>query len=336
MAYPDAQVYCFTLLPRVNSSNQPTLFNEDICQLAEKFGAHTVDLYNCGIQSESTAFYKMMGDNLHPDNPGMDAITNAFVSELLKNSDLTTYDVSFALEGTVAMEGTSRTVVSGDSFETVLTPLDASLPLEVTVTMGGMDITNSCWANSMVSIPSVTADVVITAKPGQREPLNFRWETQADILVSVTSSGNTANSLTMTHGSITDGVFAKTRFTMSQGISLRHDLPWCVEWKSSGTWTDTTDGALLFAEANTSATADACYFYRRHKNDFFAFGSYTGGKYHNYGVKLSGTGIDTTAEHVFRLENRIASDGSNMIWLKVDGEDVGPLNHHYIGGTDQK
>jgi hypothetical protein len=140
----------------------------------------------------------------------------------------------------------------------------------------------------------------------------------------------------MTHGTITDGTFSKTRFTMSQGISLRHDLPWAVEWKSSGTWTDTTDGALLFAEANTSATADACYFYRRHKNDFFALGSYTGGKYHNYGVKLSGTGIDTTAEHVFRLENRIASDGSNMIWLKVDGEDVGPLNHHYIGGTDQK
>ena len=123
------------------------------------------------------------------------------------------------------------------------------MPLEVTVTMGGVDITDSCWADAMVTIPAVTGDVVITAKPGQREPLSFRWETQADMLVSVTSGGNTANNLTMTHGTITDGVFAKTRFTMSQGIHLRHDLPWRVEWKSAGTWTDTTDGALLFAEA---------------------------------------------------------------------------------------
>ena len=336
VAYPDAQVYCFTLLPRVNSSNQPTAFNEDICQLAEKFGVHTVDLHDCGILSESEAFYMHMGDSLHPDNPGMDAITNAFVSAVLKNSDLHTHDVSFSLEDTVAMEGTTRTVISGEGFETVLAPLDASLPLEITVTMGGVDITETCLAGNTVTIPAVTGEVTITAKPGQREPMNFRWEMKDDAFVSVTADGNTENDLTMTHGTITDGVFAKTRFTMSQGIRLGHDLPWVVEWKSSGTWTDTTDGALLFSEAASSSTADACYFYRRHNNDFFAFGSCTGGKYHNYGVKFAGTGIDTTAEHVFRLENRISSDGSNMIYLLVDDVEVGPLNHHWIGGTDQK
>ena len=336
VAYPDAQVYCFTLLPRVNSSNQPTAFNEDICQLAEKFGVQTVDLHDCGILSESEAFYMHMGDSLHPDDPGMDAITNAFVSAVLKNSDLHTHDVSFSLEDTVAMEGTTRTVISGEGFETVLAPLDASLPLEITVTMGGVDITETCLAGNTVTIPAVTGEVTITAKPGQREPMNFRWEMKDDAFVSVTADGNTENDLTMTHGTITDGVFAKARFTMSQGIRLGHDLPWVVEWKSSGTWTDTTDGALLFSEAASSSTADACYFYRRHNNDFFAFGSCTGGKYHNYGVKFAGTGIDTTAEHVFRLENRISSDGSNMIYLLVDGVEVGPMNHHYIGGTDQK
>ena len=335
-AYPDAEVYCFTLLPRVNSGSQPAAFNEDLCQLAEHFGVYTVDLYDCGIRSDSEAFYMLMGDNLHPDDPGMDAITNAFVSAVLKNGEERTCDISFTLEDTVAMEGTTRTVVSGDGFETQLAPLDASLPLEITVTMGGADITERCRSGNTVKIPSVTADVVITAKPGQREPANFRWELKDNALVSVTAGGNAENNLTMTHGTITDGTFSKTRFTMSQGISLRHDLPWCVEWKSSGTWTDTTDGALLFSEASTSSTADAYYFYRRHNNDFFAFGSNTGGKYHNYGVKFAGTGIDTTAEHVFRLENRIASDGSNMIYLLVDDGEVGPLNHHWIGGTDQK
>jgi len=335
-AYPDSEVYCFTLLPRVNSTNQPTAFNEDICQLAEYFGVYTVDLYDCGIRSDSGAFYMLMGDSLHPDDPGMDAITNAFVSAVLKNSGVITCDISFALEDVLAMEGTTRTVTAGSAFETNLSPLDASLPLEITVTMGGVDITESCRNGSTIKIPSVTADVVITAKPGQREPVNFRWETKDDVFVSVTTDNNLENPLTMTHGTITDGTFSKTRFAMSQGIRLRHDLPWCVEWKSSGTWTDTTDGALLFSQANTSSTADACYFYRRHNNDFFAFGTCTGGRYHNYGVKFAGTGIDTTAEHVFRLKNRIASDGSNMVYLYVDDVEVGPLNHHWIGGTDQK
>lgn len=334
--YPDAQVYCFTLLPRVNSGSQPTDFNADICQLAEYFGVNTVDLYDCGVHSESEAFYMLMGDSLHPDDPGMDAISNAFCAAVLKTNGVNTCDISFLLEDVVVMEGTTRTVVTGDVFETKLVPLDASLPLEITVAMGGVDITASCLSGNKVVIPAVTADVIITAKPGQRETKSFRWENKGNALVSVGSDGNTMNDLTMTHGTIVDGVFTKTRFTMNQGIRLRHDLPWCVEWKSSGTWTDTTDGALLFAESNISANPDAYYFYRRHNNDFFAFGVCTDGRYHNYGVKFAGTGIDTTAEHVFCLENRIAEDGSNMVYLLVDGVEVGPMNHHFIGGTDQK
>ena len=334
-AYPAAKVYCFTLLPRVNSTAQPTAFNEDICQLAEKFGVATVDLYHCGILPDTASFYKLMGDNLHPDNPGMTAIANAFVSAVLQNTTLSTHTVSFSLEDAVSLDGTSRTVVSGKGFETTLAALDASLPLEISVTMGGVDISESCRKGNTVTIPAVTGDVIISAKPGQRGPMNFRWETQNDVFTSVTSQGNEKNPITMTHGSITDGVFSKTRFTLEKAIRLQHDLPWCVEWKSTGTWTDTTDGALLFAEADTSTKADAYYFYRRHNNDFFAFGSCIGGRYHNYGVSFSGTGIDTRLEHTYRLENRISDDGSNMIWLQVDGQDVGPMNQYFIGGTNQ-
>ena len=123
---------------------------------------------------------------------------------------------------------------------------------------------------------------------------------------------------------------------MNQCVSLRHDLPWRLEWKSSGTWTDTTDGALLFSQYNSSSTANGCYLYRRSNNDFFALGTYSGGKYHNYGVSFANSGIDTTQEHIFRLENRISDDGSNMVYLFVDDAQVGPLNHYWVGGTDQK
>ena len=250
-AYPKAEVYCMTMLPRYNSSSQPTVFNEDIAQLAEKYGAFMVDLSNCGIFSDTTRFNLFMGDTLHPNNAGMDAMTNAFVSAVLKNSAMaagqTTYDVDFELDNVVAMEGTTRTVISGEAFETKLTSLVPSLNLDVSVLMNGEDITADCYTDGIVRIPAVSGDVVITASHTERDPLNFRWDFNDDknALISSTSNGNTENALTMTSGSITDGKFSKVKYTMSQAVTLKHDRPWIIEWRSEGTWTDTTDGALL-------------------------------------------------------------------------------------------
>ena len=332
--YPEAQVYCFTLLPRVNSTSQPTAVNEDIKQLANHFGAITVDLHNCGIQPDSTH----MGDNLHPNSAGMDAMTNAFVSAVLKNSGEMTYDVSFNLDGVVAMEGTTRTVISGDEFRATLKGKTGNRRLNVSVKMGGADITETCYVDGVVQIPAVNGDVVITASLADRDPLNFRWEydAQKNALVSGSGDGNTENALTMTSGSITDGKFSKVKYTLDEAVILKHDKPWAIEWKSSGTWSDTTDGALLFAGDAASSTADKPYLYRRHNSDFIAFGVSTGGQYHNYGVKLGANGIDGTIDHTYKLENRLNADGSNMVYLYVDDQEIGPMNHHWIGGTDKK
>lgn len=62
----------------------------------------------------------------------------------------------------------------------------------------------------------------------------------------------------------------------------------------------------------------------------------TGGQYHNYGVKLGANGIDGTIDHTYKLENRINADGSNMVYLYVDDQEIGPMNHHWVGGTDKK
>lgn len=332
--YPKAEVYCFTLLPRVNSTSQPTAVNEDIRQLANHFGAITVDLHNCGIQPDSTH----MGDNLHPNSAGMDAMTNAFVSAVLKNSGEMTYRVSFNLDGVVAMEGTTRTVIAGDEFRATLKGKTGNRQLNVSVKMGGADITEACYVDGVVQIPAVNGDVVITASLADRDPLNFRWEydAQKNALVSGSSDGNTENALTMTSGSITDGKFSKVKYTLDEAVILKHDKPWAIEWKSSGTWTDTTDGALLLAGDAASSTADKPYLYRRHNSDFIAFGVSTGGQYHNYGVKLGANGIDGTIDHTYKLENRINADGSNMVYLYVDDQEIGPMNHHWIGGTDKK
>ncbi len=164
----------------------------------------------------------------------------------------------------------------------------------------------------------------------------YSWQLNADgtALENASADGLTDNALTMTQGSISGGVFTKTRFTLDKTVHLRHDKPWSIEWRSSGTWTDTTDGALLLSVADTSGSIANRYIYRRYNNEFIALGAYEKGSYHNYAARL--TGIDSSDEHTYRLNNRIAQDGSNMVYLFVDEKELGPLNNHYIGGTDQK
>ena len=339
-AYPDAEVYCFTLLQRVNSQNQPSAFNADIIKLAEKYGASVVDLYNCGILSESACFTAFMGDNLHPNNAGMDAISNAFISSLLKNSvyaPKATYDVAFELDDVLVMDGVIRTVAEGDSFSATLSGKIPTRYLSVEVYMGGENITAKCYKQNVISITSVTADVTVKASMAEREPTNFYWQINdtGNSLVSVADSFYKENNLTLTSGSITDGKFSGVKLTLAEEIVLKHDKPWFIEWKSKGTWSDTTDGALLLAGAANSSTSDTPYLYRRHNSDFIAFGVSSGGRYYNYGVSLKANGINGAEAHTYRLVNRINDDGSNMVYLFVDGNEIAPMNHHWIGGTDQ-
>ena len=341
--YPDSEIYCFTLLPqRISNTNVELLeqFNQTLLEIAEHFGAYGVDLYHdSGIKNDGNFATYVADNSLHPGPAGMDAITGCFISSILENSKYVAADVhsiTYDLDNVIVDQGTAYAIMDGDTFSCTLTA-PVGYDLSVTVTMGSTDITASSYANGKIRIPSVTADIAIAASAALpvKEAENYRWEFNGSDLSSVTTGNNTPNALTRLAGSITDGVHTHSRFQMSENVVLYHDRPWTIEWKSAGTWTDTTDGALLFAGATTSNTADTPYIYRRHKSDFIAIGVYTGGRYHNYGVALSTRGIDATIDHVYRMENRVAADSTNMVYLYVDGVEIGPMNHHWIGGTDQ-
>ncbi len=176
-AYPLAEVYCFTLLPAFYADGQPTDFNEDIAQLAAHFGACVVDLYHCGIGFSDESYFAHMTDYYHPDVAGMAAITGSFVTALLKNSrytseDMVLHDITFDLDQVVVKQGTSWTAMEGQSYRVDLVAPDCAL-LRASVTMGGKDITEECYKDGTVSIPSVTGDVVITAWPILLPTLNF-------------------------------------------------------------------------------------------------------------------------------------------------------------------
>lgn len=330
--YPDAEIYCMSLLAR-KSGAQPDAFNADLAQIAAYAGCKTVDLYSLLTAAN---FDNYMGDTLHPNPDGMDLISRAVIGAM-GGGETAAYKVDWELDG-VSADAEKQMLIEGSPFAAQLTVDRGYVLSSVKITMGGKDVTGSCYSDGAVRIARVTGDLKIAAKAELKpdEPKNFRWEMKGGQFVGVDTDGYTANPLNMTQGSITDGKFSKVKCILDESVVLQHSLPWIIEWKSSGTWTDTTDGALLFAGADSSTVADLPYIYRRHNSDFIAFGVRKNGQYYNYGVKLAAHGIDGTAEHVYRLQNKVNPDGSNMVYLFVDGVEIGPMNHHWLGGTDQK
>jgi len=84
--YPDAEVYCFNLLPEAvsngaSTADQVEFTNSIIFKIADKFDLNKVDLYNnSGITVSNVSSYTK--DGLHPNALGMDLLTDVFVNAL--------------------------------------------------------------------------------------------------------------------------------------------------------------------------------------------------------------------------------------------------------------
>ena len=179
---------------------------------------------------------------------------------------------------------------------------------------------------------NVINDYVYDPSWGATEPGVYRWEAKSGTFQSVTTGGAAYDGLAMSQGSISGTGFTDGRFSLHEGVVLKHDQPWVVEWKSSGNW---TDGSMLMSSHNKSKYEGNRYIFRRKDSSLIALGECVDGLYYNYGLELSDFGIDGTAEHVYRLTNKLAADGSNMVYLSVDGQKLGPMNQYYMGGISQ-
>ena len=331
--YPNAEVYYLNISQRIDGTDDLIRsFNAELKQVVEHFGAHIVDIYGSAITMETFRTY--IGDGrVHTNCLGMDAYTEAFKRSLIANTSysVNTHTVSMQLDGVTADYGDDKIVVDGDAFEVNLSA-SAGDVLDVSVTMGGKDITLSAYANGKVTIAAVTDDVVITAA-SVHEPKDYRWEFDGSDLACVKGE----NTLTKNAGTTTDGVFANTRYALAYSVVLLHNEPWVVEWKCEGTFQNSggSSGARIFTSTDVNAEYNARYIFKSNTNGLIAMGEKTSTGSHNYGIALGDHGIDWTALHTYRLENRIAADGSNMIWLYVDGEEIGPMTGYYIGTKAQ-
>ena len=338
--YPDTEIYCMTMLPRRADASvgQPEAFSADISAIAEHFGCYVADLYeDCGIPAGNETFDHYFPDQrVHPNCFGMDAITGTLVSAILENSALlpenrVLHPVSYNLTDVLVDQGTAKTLLDGTSFSVSLTaPEDYGL--EVTVSMGGRDITEDCYSDGVITIDCVTGAVSVTAEAVRSAytPVTYRWMFDGTDLAPVTSGGQTENVLTRLAGTATDGVLSGIRYRMEYPVCLRYDEPWVVEWKAAGNWS----GMLLSAETSSSAVGNTYLFKTISDSTFMGFGQYRSGSYWNYG-NLLGLDTDFTQPHIYRLENRITPDG-NMVYLLLDGAEIGPMNLCYLGGSDSQ
>ena len=178
----------------------------------------------------------------------------------------------------------------------------------------------------------VLDDFVYSASMGDSTtPQNYRWETLTDKFVSVTDGGSVYNSALRQLGTVSGNTLSGARFSLDKPIILKHSEPWVLEWKSAN-W---SSHSLFLSTYDRSGYTNNYYLYRRKANGLIALGYQDGSQYNNYGVMLSDHGIDDSTAHVYRLENRISDDGTNMVYLLVDGTELGAMNNYYVGGTSQ-
>ena len=130
-----------------------------LAAICQHYGVAYTDLRECGITTGN------LPDGIHPDEAGMDYISQAAAAALLAQCQLapgatTVYPVTQELEGVTASQGHIKGITVGKPFTETLTGEN----MTVTVTMGGVDITTSAWNNGLISIEAVTGPLQISAR----------------------------------------------------------------------------------------------------------------------------------------------------------------------------
>lgn len=164
-------------------------------------------------------------------------------------------------------------------------------------------------------------------EPTEPDTATYRWKVQDNALISV---GNNNNPLTVLEGGIVNGLFNNARYQLATPIKLLHDMDWAVEWRMSGDVTNDSALAKIWAVKN-DRSSEGIVFRKTTKSVSFAEQKNT---HYYYGVKLNEYGIEYTAEHLYRLQNKVNADGTNMVYLYVDGKEIAPMTHTFSNNGD--
>lgn len=256
--------------------------------------------------------------------------------------------------GDVYVEISYSTVGTYMAYITILDEMDPGYRLTVPVTVyavGGQDsvfvldygLDTYLTENDAImeyeidaAVGNVTGSVMGIAEDGT----DVSYEAYKDSNMA-TAIGNTENEMELLTADDTysDGVFTSAQVALESPIYLDHAKSWVIEWKGI-----MSSSPLMFSMEEVGNTSGNRYMYIRRNTSgcFIALGYHTGAAFANYGVVglTSGTTVydalyDTSTAHVYRVYNKPAGDGSNMVYVSIDGTEVGPMINYWEGGTNK-
>lgn len=180
---------------------------------------------------------------------------------------------------------------------------------------------------------TATAELTLTVPNScTHSSANYRWgfDGKQD-LVTEENARNKKNALTKLDGTALDGVFSQTYYMTDHPIFLFHDKPWELEFTCIGTGS--------FAFSSNQYMESGMYF--RKLNNLILFGEKvyknetdTEKTHCQYGMDfIRGTSEE---KHTYCLKNCVNADGSNMVYLFLDGIEMGPMNRYYESSAYQK
>jgi hypothetical protein len=159
--YPEAQIVAMlpTYTASYYSDTKLAQANAVLAEICDHYDVAWVDLRDCGITTAE------LPDGIHPDAKGMDYITDAVLTALaeqcsVKPGESKVYSVTHELRGVTASLGHYKGISAGKIFAEKLTGEN----MAVTVTMGGADITETCYDAGQIRIENVTGDIVVIAE----------------------------------------------------------------------------------------------------------------------------------------------------------------------------
>ena len=171
---------------------------------------------------------------------------------------------------------------------------------------------------------------------------SYYWENIDNELVSLPGEGQTDNPLTKHIRESTSDTSPRHYYTPETPIELLSSNPWVMEFYISTGSSFYAGPALKYTDTwlpqiYKSGTAVRGLVTERYRGISPTSGKETTlTKRHYFGLDYVEQGIEKKGNKVFRIENRIAADGSNMLWLLIDGQEMGPLNRHEIYNDSTK
>lgn len=94
-------------------------------------------------------------------------ITDAEINEAFAENGISgeeMYKITYDLRGLADISSNMNTIYKNAAYYARVGNIDTNIEKPVTVTMGGVDITSTAFNTSLISIDSVTGDVIITIK----------------------------------------------------------------------------------------------------------------------------------------------------------------------------